>query len=206
MNNDAIIIGYSGHAFVVIDVLRSAGFNCHSYCEKNYKTDNPFCLKFIGSEWDISVLEKLKLNNVFLGIGDNYLRTKVYNHLQSKNISTPSVSHPSAIISPLVQLGEGSVIMPGVIINALCNIGKGVICNSGSIIEHECQLGDFVHVAPGAVLSGNVSVGKHSFIGANSVVKQGVTIGERVVIGAGSVVLNNVVNDSILYGNPAKNK
>jgi acetyltransferase-like isoleucine patch superfamily enzyme len=57
-----------------------------------------------------------------------------------------------------------------------------------------------------AILAGNVLVGENSFIGSNSVIKQGTKIGENVIIGAGSVVLNDVPDNAIAYGNPARIK
>ena len=51
---------------------------------------------------------------------------------------------------------------------------------------------------------GNVNVGRNTLVGANSVIKEGVEIGSNVIIGAGSVVLNDVKDDKLVYGSPAK--
>ncbi len=204
MNGESIILGYSGHAFVVLDILYANGINCKFYCDREAKQTNPYNLKYAGDESDLEVLEHLKHYDVYIGIGDNKMRAKVFNKLNLNKINTPYISHPSAVISPLAILQEASIVMPGAIINAVSNIGKGAICNTSSIVEHECTVGDFSHVAPGAVLAGGVSIGNYSLVGANSVIKQGVKIGNRVTIGAGAVILKNVPDDSIVYGNPAK--
>ena len=48
-----------------------------------------------------------------------------------------------------------------------------------------------------------MEIRNNSFIGANSVIKNGIKIGENVTIGAGSVVLNDVKDNTVLFGNPA---
>lgn len=204
MNGESIILGYSGHAFVVLDILYANGINCTSYCDREAKQTNPYNLEYVGNESDPEVLDYLKHYDVYIGIGDNKLRAKIFDQLILNEINTPYISHPSAVISPTAILQEATIVMPGAVINAVSNIGKGVICNTSSIIEHECTVGDFSHVAPGAILAGGVSLGNYSFVGANSVIKQGVKIGDRVTIGAGAVILKNVPDDSIIYGNPAK--
>ncbi|MFZ6750069.1 acyltransferase [Undibacterium sp. Ren11W] len=47
-------------------------------------------------------------------------------------------------------------------------------------------------------------IGDKCFIGANSIVMPGVRIGNQCIIGAGSVVTNDVPDNSIVAGNPAK--
>ena len=60
------------------------------------------------------------------------------------------------------------------------------------------------HIAPGAVLLGKVEIGKNTLIGANSVIKEGVKISDNTIIGAGSVVINDIPENEIWAGNPAK--
>lgn len=206
MNKNSIIIGYSGHAFVVLDVLLANGLICNYYCEQEEKRNNPYELQYLGNEKDPKLLKYLCGHNIYIAIGENIARSKIFNYLALNNLKTPFVSHPSAIVSPSARFADATIVMPGVVINALATIGKGVICNTSSIIEHECSIGDFSHIAPGAVLAGNVSIGKHCFVGANSVIKQGVRIGDGVIIGAGSVVLGDVSDNSMVFGNPAKLK
>ena len=56
------------------------------------------------------------------------------------------------------------------------------------------------------MLTGNVVIEDGAFIGANSVIKQGVTVGKNAIVGAGAVVINNVADEKVVVGNPAKIK
>lgn len=199
-----VIIGYSGHGYVVLEALKSNGIIVAAYCEKEEKTNNPFGLIYLGEERSITTISELKFYNAYLGIGNNSIRREIYQFFSEYNIIMPSVIHSNAIVSTNVSIENGSVVMPGVVINAFAKIGKAVICNTSSTIEHECEIGDFAHIAPGAVLAGGVRVGANSFIGANSVVKEGVNIGENVIVGAGSVVIHDIPDHKKIVGNPTR--
>lgn len=194
------IIGYSGHAYVAIDIFEAMGKEVSAYFEPKEAVNNPYDLNYLGAD-TIETVSESGLD-LFIGIGDNQLRAKLYNAYNVFGFT--NAIHPSSVISKNVKLGNAVMISSNVSINALCKIGNGVICNTGSVIEHECELGDFVHIAPGAVLCGNVKVGKGSFIGANTVVKQGVTIGENVIVGAGTVVIKDVEDNQKIVGNPQR--
>jgi sugar O-acyltransferase (sialic acid O-acetyltransferase NeuD family) len=204
MNKEAVVIGYSGHSYVILDILLNNGYKIIGYCEKEPKAKNPYSLNYLGPENDSEVLKILKNHSAFIAIGDNKIRESIFSRLMQEKVKCPALIHSQSIISKQVLICEGTVIMPGVIINSQSKIGKAVICNSSAIIEHECHVGDYAHIAPGAVLAGNVSIGNNSFIGANSVIKQGIKVGANVIVGAGSVVVKDISDGLTVYGNPAR--
>lgn len=197
------IIGYSGHAYVIIDILLNAGRLVTAYCDQEEKELNPYHLDYLGKETE--VINKLKKFDFFACVGHNGIREKIHTHL-SQFLGNPiNAIHPSAVISSSVKMGEGGImIAANATLNPLVEIGKGVICNTSTSIDHECIIGDFSHIAPGAVLCGNVTVGRNTFIGANSVVRQGIKIGNNVIIGAGTVVVKDIPDNATVVGNPAR--
>jgi len=200
-----ILIGYSGHAFVVYGILKAAGKQVTGYCDTEKKEYNPFNLPYYGMELSDKAFVALGQYGFFVAIGNNVTRNDIYDQLVAKKIFPSNAVHPSAIIDPLAVVAEhGVMIAAGAIINPLAKIGNGVICNTGCIIEHECKVGDFAHIGPGAVLCGNVSVGEKTFVGANAVVKHGISIGSNVTIGAGAVVVKDVPDNITVVGVPAK--
>lgn len=196
-NNDIILIGYSGHAYVVIDALYANDYNIIGYCDNEEKPYNPFELKYLGQESE----EILQDNQWIIGIGDNAIREKIYYKYQ--HVGTPGyVIYNESDQGLMSAIGAGTYVGAGAVLNTLAEVGIGSIVNTGAIVEHECQIGNFVHIAPGAVLAGNVTVGDRTFIGANAVVKQGVSIGRDVIVGAGTVVLNDIPEGVTVVGNP----
>lgn len=200
-----IIIGYSGHGFVVCGIIKAAGKTIAGYCDSEEKTYNPFTLKYFGKEDTDAAFTAFKQHGVFISIGDNTIRQKVYNKLAGQNILPGNAIHPSAIIDASATIAaNGVMIAAGVLINPLAKIGTGAICNTGCIIEHECVVNDFAHIGPGTILCGNVKVGVGSFVGAGAVVRQGITIGNNAIIGAGAVVVKDVADNATVIGVPAK--
>ena len=204
MSKTICLIGYSGHAYVAFDCFFSQGQIVSAYADISENKLNPFSLKYLGDEKNDPVITELKNYDYFVSVGDNALRKNISENLLSKLGAPVSALHKSSIISRNIQCGDGIMFGPRIIINSLVEIGNGVILNSGCIVEHECKIGNFSHIAPGAVLCGNVTVGDGTLIGANAVVKQGIKIGNNVIIGAGAVVLNDVPDNCIFAGNPAK--
>jgi sugar O-acyltransferase (sialic acid O-acetyltransferase NeuD family) len=203
-DNKNVLIGYSGHAYVVAESYMSKGNSIEYYTNLIKVDNNPFNLAYLGCETD-SNFQGWDMNLAYiLGIGDNNLRYKIAKLLLSKSKIIESVIDLNSIISERSNIGVGVFASKGVLVNAFCQIGDFTILNTGCIIEHECEISKAVHIAPGAVLAGNVKIGERSFIGANSVIKQGVEIGDDVIIGAGSVIINNVSSNSKIVGNPGR--
>jgi sugar O-acyltransferase (sialic acid O-acetyltransferase NeuD family) len=203
-DNRVILIGYSGHGYVVAEAALLSGMGLQYYAEKERTTTNPYNLEYLGFEgsddfpgWNMEV-------DFILGIGSNNLRAKIARLVKENQGTILSVIHPKASISVKSEIGDGSFVGKNVSVNPLVRIGSNCILNTSCIIEHECHIGDAVHIAPGAVLTGNVCVGDRSFIGANSVIKQGVRIGKDVVVGAGSVILKDIPDTCTVVGNPGR--
>ncbi|MEQ9091653.1 MAG: acetyltransferase [Balneola sp.] len=204
MSTDFVIIGYSGHAYVVIESAFESNLNIIGYTMPQISNSNPYDLSYLGSESDANFIGLKKDFNYILGVGDNETRERIYNNLIADGEKVSSVINPSAKIAESVVIGKGVFISAGAIINPQSKIKEAAIINSGAIVEHECEIDKASHIGPGAVLCGNVYVGKRTFVGANSVVKQGVKIGHDAIIGAGAVVLSDVADNDKLVGNPGR--
>lgn len=193
-NEDIFLIGASGHAKVVMEVIESMGATVTALVDKTNENQYVKNIPIIGER------EFKSKGNVIIAIGNNATRKQ----LAKNNWQYTKAKHVSALVSDSVVVGNGTVIMQGAIIQIDSTIGKHVIVNTRAQIDHDCIIHDFVHVGPGAVLCGNVSVGEGTLIGAGSVVLPGKKIGRWAIIGAGSVVTKDVEDNSVAVGNPAQ--
>lgn len=203
-NRKIVLLGYSGHGFVVAEALLQQGFDLIGYADSNTRENNPYDMPFLGDERS-SDFDWSSQASYVLGVGNNEIRRRIAERVRLNGGRLVSVIHPEASISNDLKLGDGSFIARNVAVNPLVKVGSNVILNTSCVIEHECIIGDNVHIAPGAVLAGNVKVGRGAFVGANCVVKEGVSIGDGAVIGAGSVIITDVDAATIVVGNPGKN-
>ena len=204
LDNKTVIIGYSGHAYVVAESYLAIGNSLEYYTNLLEADKNPFNLTYLGCETDLNFKGWDKKLSFILGIGENCLRLKIAQLLLCKSQKIKSVIDPNSIISKNTNIGNGVFASKGVLINAFSTVGDFTILNTGGIIEHECEIGTAAHIAPGAVLAGNVKIGDRTFIGANAVIKQGVVIGDDVIVGAGSVIINNISSNTKIVGNPGR--
>jgi len=201
--NKVILVGYSGHGFVVAEAAALSDIKIEGYLEPEEVSPNHFNLEYLGFEMDPNFDWEADIRFI-LGMGDNHIRHKLGKLILSKEKTLLNIIHPTASVTKMLTLGVGNFIARNAAINPLVEIGDFCIINTGAIVEHECKIKDAVHIGPGAVLAGGVEVGTNTFVGANAVVKQGVKIGDNVIIGAGSVIIKDVENNSKVVGNPGR--
>src|SRR5699024_7958806 len=86
---------------------------------------------------------------MFIAIGDNDVREKIYMKLFKYNAEIAKLIHPDAVIGKNVHIVVGTVIMAGVIVNSYTKIGRCCIINTAASIDHDNNIDDFVHISPG---------------------------------------------------------
>lgn len=115
-----------------------------------------------------------------------------------------TIVHPTASVSRSASLGHGTVVLQHVTIATNVSIGKHVYILPNSVISHNAVISDFTCITGGVCISGNVRVGHNCYLGTNSAIKGGLSIGNYALLGMGSVALEDVPDDSVFVGNPAR--
>lgn len=119
---------------------------------------------------------------------------------------------PGAVIRDKVFIGKNAVIMMGAVINIGAEIGEGTMVDMNAVLGARAKLGKNVHLGAGAVVAGVLEppskspceIGDNVLIGANAVVLEGVKVGKNSVVAAGSVVVEDVPENVVVAGSPAK--
>lgn len=188
------LYGASGHAKVVMDIVRLAYYEIPCLIDDNPQVNELAGLPVVHSAEGFSP--------VIVTIGDCSIRKRVVEKLGNREYLT--VVHPKAVKAENVRLGFGTVVMAGAILNPYVAVGNHCIINTGATLDHDVKVGDFVHIAPHCTICGESEVGDGSWVGAGTTVIQGIHIGKDCFIGAGSVVVKDIPDNSLCYGNPAR--
>ncbi|MGE5628573.1 MAG: acetyltransferase [Solirubrobacterales bacterium] len=202
-----VLIGAGGHCKVIIDIIQSTKEYEIVGITDTKETGIIFDIPVIGNDDILQELYKTGVEYAFISIGsinDFEKRNKIFKMIKSIGFKIPVLIHKSAIVSQFSSIEEGTCIMAGAVINPGTIIGENCIINTGSVVEHDCMVGNNTHISPNASIAGNVAIGCNTHIGIGSTVIQGKTLGENVTIGAGAVVIDDIIDNSLAVGVPAK--
>jgi acetyltransferase EpsM len=204
--NPIVVIGEGGHSKVIQDIITAMGtYKIIAILDDKYEDIQKRDGILYGPISAVSNLANEDESVKFIvAIGSNQVRLEIVKRVRLQKERFATLIHPSAIISPSVRIGEGTVVMPNCVINANTEIGKHVIINTGAIVEHDNHISDYVHISPNATLTGNVSVGEGTHIGASATVIPGIKIGEWSIVGAGSTVIRDIPPFSKAVGSPTR--
>ncbi|KEQ13076.1 acetyltransferase [Endozoicomonas numazuensis] len=207
MKNTLLILGAGGHAKVVADCALTTGL-WQSVCfldDRFPMLKKVGCWPVIGCVSDMETFVD-QFPSMALGVGVNYdaLRLQWLERGLKAGAQFPAVIHPASVISSFASVGQGAVVFAGVVVNVATVIGRACILNTNSTVDHDCHVDDGSHISPGASLAGGVSIGKAVWVGMGSQIIQGVSIGSGAIVGAGAVVLDDVAENTIVVGVPAK--
>ena len=172
----------------------------------------------LGSREKVVFADWAKLGPVLAAAGDAVEDLVVEN--DGRNTGVPMLSQldvnariePGAIIREKVEIGDNAVIMMGAIINIGAVVGKGTMIDMGTVLGGRAMVGDHCHIGAGTVLAGVVEPASATpvivedgvLVGANAVVIEGVHIGKNAVVAAGSVVIEDVPENAVVAGSPAR--
>ena len=93
-NKKIVIIGYSGHSFGCIEVAIKQEYSIVGYHDILEKVNNPYNLNYLGLEKNVDPNYK-----IFITIGDNITRRKIYEKLRSNNIFLNTSIYPCRLNS-----------------------------------------------------------------------------------------------------------
>lgn len=141
---------------------------------------------------------------------ENDARNSAIPMLDKKNINARI--EPGAIIREQVEIGDKAVILMGAIINIGAVVGEGTMIDMGAVLGGRAIVGKNCHIGAGAVLAGviepasakPVTIGDGTLVGANAVVIEGVQVGKNCVVAAGAVVIDDVPDNMVVAGCPAR--
>jgi len=83
-------------------------------------------------------------------------------------------------------------------------IGEGTKLDALVHIAHNVEIGRHNALTAGTIIGGSTRIGDMCWTGLNSTIKHKVKIGNKVIIGSGASVINDIDDEDIVAGVPAK--
>jgi sugar O-acyltransferase (sialic acid O-acetyltransferase NeuD family) len=148
--------------------------------------------------------ELINQSKFIIAVGNPLHREFILNKIQLVRGKLTQVIDPQSIISESAQLADGVIVSWNCSISHNTFLEENVFVNCGSIIGHDVTIRKNSSISSLVNINGHTSVGTSTFIGSGAIIRDGVSIGNNVLIGAGSVVLNDVPDNVVVLGNPAK--
>ena len=166
-------------------------------------SDNPKKLRDINI---INFQDLISVKNieVCIAIGEPYVRKEIFLKLLSRKISITTLVDPDVSIPDSTKLGTGAIICKYVSITSDVKIGKNVYVHPMACIGHDSQIGDHSIISSYVDVAGECVIGSETFLAIGTIMKQQIKIGSGCIVGMGSVVYNNISDNLIAMGNPAR--
>ena len=167
--------------------------------------------KVVFGDWrELGPLLAYHVDSIEDMVIENDRRNSAIPMLDLKNINARI--EPGAIIREQVEIGDNAVIMMGAVINIGAVIGPGTMIDMGAILGGRATVGANCHIGAGAVLAGVIEPASATpvivedgvLVGANAVVIEGVHVGKNAVVAAGAVVIEDVPENAVVAGCPAR--
>lgn len=123
-----------------------------------------------------------------------------YNETQRKNLKVEHFG--GVVIGNDVEIGTNTCIDRGTLGDTV--IGNNVKIDNLCHIAHNVQVKDSVNIIALSMIGGSVRLGDSAYIAPSSTLINQVTVGDHAMVGIGSLVLENVEDDTVVVGHPAK--
>ncbi|MFD2131638.1 NeuD/PglB/VioB family sugar acetyltransferase [Pseudogracilibacillus auburnensis] len=205
MQEDIYIVGAGTYGEVMLELAGILGYKVKGfYDEKIEEISTVMGIKVIDKFSALNEQE-IKGKNFIVAIGNNKIRFNLMNKINQIGGKTPSLIHPSAIISPSAQMGKGVYVQANVYIWTNVKIDDFCIISPGVVIAHHTTIGKACLISTLTGVGASINIEDKVFLGMKSTIVTGLhEIGENSIIGAGAVVLKDIEKESVYAGVPAK--
>ena len=211
--NRVLGLGAGGHAGVILEVIAEAHLaEVVALLDPNPQLEGTSVLGvpvLVGGDERLTEFLSSGVPYAFNGVGGfgrtaSLVRRRVYENATRAGFEFVVVTHPRAFVSSSAEIGRGAVVLANAVVNTAAKLGENVIINTAATVDHHCVIDSHVHIAPGVHLAGGVQVGEGTQIGIGACVRENVRIGRNAVIGAGAAVLEDVPENVLAAGVPAR--
>jgi sugar O-acyltransferase (sialic acid O-acetyltransferase NeuD family) len=209
MENPVIIFGSGTLGKIAVDIFNDNNILVYGILDDKPELHNTEIgsVMVMGSTDDGGILKIIgNKTEAFIAVKNKVDRIRISNMLKERRKTVPiNALHKSSIISEEAILGHGNLIGSLSSVGPFASLGNLNIIGSSVVIDVEASIGDFVEIGNGCIINSKAKIEEGVFIGSGVTIVSGVNIGKNARVGAGSVVLEDVPENTTVFGNPAKN-
>jgi sugar O-acyltransferase (sialic acid O-acetyltransferase NeuD family) len=206
MQKEIYIVGAGTYGEVMYELAEILGYKVNGFYDED---ENKLNLSIMGVEIirKFSTLNQNEINgkNFIVAIGNNNTRLNIMNKINEFGGFTPTLIHPSAVISPSAQIGKGVYIHANACIWTKVKIDDYCIISPNVVIAHHTNVGKACLISTLSGVGASIKIEDLVFVGMGCTLITGLNVvGENSLIGAGAVVIKDTEKNSLYVGVPAK--
>lgn len=202
-----VIIGAGGFAREIFDLAKVCYGADENFSVKGFLSDGPSSIQEMGYPPVLNNVKDYKVEKgdvFFCAIGNLVDRKKTTEIILEKNGEFINLIHPTAEISPSVELGKGIGIKTFCVLASDVKIQDFSFLQSSVILGHDVQIGKYCQVNSFSFFAGHCKIGNQVAINAGAKLIQNIKVDDQATVGIGSVVIRKVKRGTTVFGNPAK--
>lgn len=174
------VYGTSTLSEIIIDMVKYMNVNIEGFFDDFTDQSSFQGIPVIGGMDSLMELkENLPEIKLFVAVGDNVNREKLFATIADNDISLSNIIHPGAYIESTAVLGHGNLVMCGAYIGSKVVIGNGNLIFPGVCITHHNHIGEFNFFSPNVSVGGYTRIHSKCKIGMNSVVKPHIEVADN---------------------------
>ena len=156
MNNSLLILG-AGDLGQVTAEMAVGQYDRIAFLDDNPTKEKQELYPVIGG---LASLETVcgQFTHAIPAYGNPALKDEMRKRIKACSLIMPRIIHSSAIISPLAEIGAGTIIREGAVISRKVIIGECVLVNMGVLIDHGCMIGACTHLPMGMIVRNAVRI------------------------------------------------
>lgn len=203
---EVYIIGAGTYGEVMHELAEILGYKILGYYDENEEKlgIDIMGVKVLGKFSELNCSEIFDRQYI-VAIGNNLIRQNLMQLINKYGGKTPSLIHPTAVISPSAEIGKGVYIHANTNIWTKVKISDYTIISPNVVIAHHTKVGKACLISTLAGVGASINIEERCFIGMGSTIVTGVNnIGKDTTVGAGAVVLKDLDSECVYAGVPAK--
>ena len=205
MAEEIFIIGAGTYGAVIADLAEVCGFSVNGFYDDDLsKAGKTILGKPVLGKLDFEKDIRANVNYV-VAIGNNSVRVSMCTEIMKTGGTIPKFIHPKAEISKYARIGNACIIHALTYIWTEVEIGDFSIISPNVVVAHHTKVGEGSFISTGCSIGAGINIAERVLIGIGATVMTGVKkIGHDAIIGAGSVVVNDIEEEVVVAGVPAK--